>query len=306
MKKDIILHRSILSIPANREKMLLKARELAPDVVMFDLEDSVPSEEKGSAREQLIKFLKEEEPASPLVSYRINPMNTPFAYRDIIEIIEEVGERIDILVIPKTESALEIGTVDILLSQIEKSLGLEKKILLEPSIETARGMLRAEEIAFSSDRIISLVFGIADYSISLGMFFKGYSGHGEGEGFYPGNRFHFPLSRMAMVAKAKGIMAIDAPYGNFKDPEGLEHSCIISRYLGYDGKWAIHPSQIETINRIFSPSSEEVERCKEIVSAYEEALKRGEGSVSVKGRMIDGATLRLAMQIMEKHKRISE
>ncbi len=306
MQQDVMLHRSVLSIPSNREKMLLKAKKLSPDVVMFDLEDSVPVEEKDHARNQLIRFLKEEKVAAPLISYRINPMTTPFAYRDIIEIVEGAGESIDILVIPKAESAYEVGAVDILLSQIEKALGLEKKILLEVSIETAKGMLKAEEIVFSSDRIISLVFGIADYSISLGMFFKGYSGHGEEEDFYPGHRFHYPLSRMVMVAKAKGILAIDAPYGNFKDPEGLKRSCMISRYLGYDGKWAIHPAQIETINQIFSPSPEEVERCKKITTAYEEALKRGEGSVSVDGRMIDGATLRLALQLMERHKQISK
>lgn len=123
-------------------------------------------------------------------------------------------------------------------------------------------MLNIKEIVNSSNRIRSLVFGIADYTVSLGMFFKGYSGHGEEEEFYPGHRFHYPLSRIAMAAKSKGILAIDAPYGNFKDLEGLKRSCLLSKYLGFDGKWAIHPSQIEVINKVYSPEEEDIERCK--------------------------------------------
>ncbi len=300
------LHRSVLSIPSNREKMLLKSKELRPDVVMFDLEDSVPVEEKDKARAALIKFLEQERPGAPFISYRINPMDTPFAYRDIIEVMEKVGETIHSIVVPKVEEAYEIKAVEILISQIEKACGFSDPIYLEPSIETAKGMLHVKEIAFSSDRIISLVFGIADYSVSLGMFFKGYSGHGEEEEFYPGHRFHFPLSRMAMVAKARGIMAIDAPYGNFRDKKGLQRSCLLSRYLGYDGKWAIHPSQIEVINEVFSPLPEEVNRCKEIARAYYDAKEKGEGSVAVDGRMIDGATLRLALQLLERYKSIEK
>jgi citrate lyase beta subunit len=194
--------------------------------------------------------------------------------------------------------------VDILLNQIEMAHGIRERIEIEPSIETAKGMLNVKEIVFASDRIRSLVFGIADYSVSLGMFFKGISGHGEEEGFYPGHRFHFPLSRMAMAAKSKGVLAIDAPYGNFKNIEGLKRSCIISKYLGYDGKWAIHPSQIEIINEIYSPDEEDVKRCEKIIKAYTQSKTSGMGSVSIDGRMVDGATVRLAKSIMDRWEKI--
>jgi len=303
MKKNI-LQRSVLSVPSNREKMLLKSKTLNADVIMYDLEDSVIWEEKAKARKMLIDFLTQEDTGEKGISYRINPTNSPFAYKDLIEVIEAVGDKILSIVIPKVESKDDVIWVDILLNQIEMAHGIRERIEIEPSIETAKGMLNVKEIVFASDRIRSLVFGIADYSVSLGMFFKGISGHGEEEGFYPGHRFHFPLSRMAMAAKSKGVLAIDAPYGNFKNIEGLKRSCIISKYLGYDGKWAIHPSQIEIINEIYSPDEEDVKRCEKIIKAYTQSKTSGMGSVSIDGRMVDGATVRLAKSIMDRWEKI--
>jgi citrate lyase beta subunit len=305
MKKNI-LQRSVLSVPSNREKMLLKSKTLNADVIMYDLEDSVIWEEKAKARKMLIDFLTQEDTGEKGISYRINSTNSPFAYKDLIEVIEAVGDKILSIVIPKVESKDDVIWVDILLNQIEMAHGIRERIEIEPSIETAKGMLNVKEIVFASDRIRSLVFGIADYSVSLGMFFKGISGHGEEEGFYPGHRFHFPLSRMAMAAKSKGVLAIDAPYGNFKNIEGLKRSCIISKYLGYDGKWAIHPSQIEIINEIYSPDEEDVKRCEKIIKAYTQSKTSGMGSVSIDGRMVDGATVRLAKSIMDRWEKIKE
>jgi citrate lyase beta subunit len=221
-------------------------------------------------------------------------MDTPFAYRDIIDIVEAAGNNIDVIVVPKVNDAAEIKAIDYLLTQIEMRMGFQTPIGLEASIETAEGMLRAGEIALSSPRLETLVFGVADYSASLTMMSKGISGHGDVEDFYPGHRWHFPLSCMAMAAKAAGLAAIDAPYGDYKNPEGLRRSCILSAALGYDGKWVIHPDQVEIINEMYTPSPEDVERSQRILNAYQEAQKEGCGSLAIDGKMVDAASIRVA------------
>lgn len=299
MKRPFRLRRCILSVPGNREKMLVKAKNIDVDIIMLDLEDSVPVEEKTQARRMVAEFLCDGgEWASKSRSVRINPMDSPYAYRDLVEVVEKAGEFIDTIVIPKVNHPCEVKAVDYILTQIEQEMGFTPgKIGLEASIETAEGLLRVEEIAFSSERLESLVFGIADYAASVGALVRGVSGHGEAEDFYPGHRWHFPLSRMIMAAKAADISAIDAPYGNYKDPEGLRRSCLLSASLGCDGKWAIHPDQIPIIEEIFSPSEEDIERSRRIIEAYEESRKEKRGSFSFEGKMIDGASLRIARKI---------
>ncbi|MEJ5301468.1 MAG: CoA ester lyase [Thermodesulforhabdaceae bacterium] len=299
MDRPFRLRRCILSVPGNREKMLAKARNIAVDVLMFDLEDSVPVDEKARARQMISECLLEEEKwASGSRSVRINPMDSPYAYRDIVDVVERAGKAIDTIVIPKVNHPCEVKAVDYILTQIERSVGLpDGKIGLEASIETAEGLLRVKEIAFSSERLETLVFGIADYAASVGAMTRGVSGHGEAEEFYPGHRWHFPLSRMIMAAKAAGLAAIDAPYGNYKDPDGLRKSCLLAAALGCDGKWAIHPDQISIIEEVFSPGEEDVERSRRIIEAYEVSKKEGKGSFSLDGKMIDGASLRIAMKI---------
>lgn len=297
MERPIRLRRSILSVPANREKMINKAVSLPADFIMLDLEDSVPVQEKERARAQVVAALKGEPWKGKVRAYRINGMETPFAYRDIIDVVEAAGDCVDVIVVPKVNNACEIKAIDYLLSQIEMRMGFRNSIGLEASIETAEGMLRVEEIAFSCSRLEALVFGVADYSASLSMKSKGLSGHGESEDFYPGHRWHFPLSRMAMAAKAAGLATIDAPYGNYKDPAGLKKSCILSAGLGYDGKWAIHPDQLEIINDVYTPSEEDVERSRTILEAYAEAQAKGYGSLSLQGKMVDAASVRIAKVI---------
>ena len=297
MEGPIRLRRSILSVPANREKMVKKAFSLPADVIMLDLEDSVPVQEKEEARKRVIAAFREEEWGRKVRAYRINGMDTPFAYRDVIDIVEAVGDRIDVVVVPKVNDPGEIKAIDYLLTQIELRRGYRNSIGIEASIETATGMLRVEEIAFSSPRLEALVFGVADYGASMMMLSKGISGHGDSEEFYPGHRWHFPLSRMTMAAKAAGLAAIDAPYGNYKDPEGLRRSCLLSASLGLDGKWAIHPEQVQTINEIYTPSPEDVRRSQRILEAYEEAQKEGCGSLAIDGKMVDAASIRIARVI---------
>ena len=306
MDRRIRLRRSILSVPANRERMLEKAFKVPADVVMLDLEDSVPVDEKEEARGFVISALKERDWQHRVRACRINAMDTPFAYRDIIDVVENAGGWLDVLVVPKVNDASEIKAIDYLLTQIEARMAIGKRIGLEASIETAQGMVKVEEIAFSSSRLEALVFGVADYSASLGMMSKGVSGHGEAEDLYPGHRFHFPLSRMALAAKAAGLAAIDAPYGDYRDSAGLERSCLLSAALGYDGKWAIHPDQLGIINQVYTPSSEDVERSRLVLGAYEDAIRQGTGSLALDGKMIDAASVRLARVVVAQWEAIQQ
>ncbi len=297
MENAVRLRRSIISVPTNREKMINKAFGLDADVIMLDLEDSVPVNEKEESRKRAVQVFREQDWKGKVRSYRINAMDTPFAYRDIIDIVEGAGEYIDTIVVPKVDDPAEIKAIDYLLNQIELRMGFKRPIGLEASIETASGMLKVGEIAFSSKRLETLVFGVADYSASLTMLSKGISGHGEMEDFYPGHRFHFPLSQMAMAAKAAGLGVIDAPYGDYRDPEGLKRSCLMSAALGFDGKWVIHPDQIAVVNEVYTPSEEDYQRSKRILDAYAQAQAEGLGSLALDGKMVDAASIRVARVI---------
>ncbi|MHC1745014.1 MAG: CoA ester lyase [Syntrophobacteraceae bacterium] len=297
MERPFRLRRSVLSVPANREKMLRKASRLSADVIMLDLEDSVPLPEKDFAREAAIVALREIDWQGKVRAVRINGVDAPFAYKDLIDVVEGAGQYLDVLVIPKVSDACEIRALDIFLTQIEARMGYPHRIGLEASIETALGMLKVGEIAFASPRLEALVFGVADYTASLEMKSKGISGHGDAELDYPGDRYHFPLSRMVMAAKAAGLAAVDAPFGDFKNPDGLKDSCIKSVALGYDGKWAIHPDQLQCINEVYSPSSEDYARSQRILAAYRDARRVGRGSVALDGKMVDAASIRIATVI---------
>jgi len=298
---DMKPRRSHLSVPGHIEKMHLKASLSAADVIILDLEDSVPVEAKEKARKQVADSIRSIDWGKKTLTLRINSLDTPFAYRDLLEICESSGNFIDSVVIPKVDYPGDVHFVSRMLDGIEMAMGFDNTIGIEASIESAIGMSLAVEIASSSKRLISLVFGIADYSSSIGARLVSISGHGEREeDIYPGHRWNFELSRMVMAAKANGLLAIDAPYGNFKDIEGLRRSSLMVTSLGCDGKWAIHPDQIEEINRIFSPSSEEIDRAQRILAAAREGAQNGRGAVAIDGRMIDQATIRLAKKLYEQ------
>lgn len=291
--------RSILSVPGHIEKMHARARESAADVVMLDLEDSVPLDAKKAARAQVIRSLVEMDWRNKIISVRCNGLETPFGYRDMLEVGEQAGHVLDTMVIPKVHHPGDVHFVHRLLDGIEMNRGIDGKIGIEASIESAKGLAQVTRIAGSSDRLRTLVFGVADYSESIGAQLISLSGHGEGEAdIYPGHRWHFPLSRIIMAARANGLVAIDAPFGNFKDEDGLRRSAAMACALGYSGKWVIHPGQIDIVNEIFSPSKEDVQRAQKIIRAHEAALRSGRGAVAVDGRMVDNATLRLAEKLM--------
>ena len=291
-------HRSILSVPGHVEKMQVKAARSTADVVMLDLEDSVPLAAKEAARKQVLQSLQTLEWQGKTVTVRINGLDSAFAYRDLLEIAEGAGEKLDALVVPKVNHPGDLHFVDRMLDGIEQAMGLPRPIGIEASIETARGLAGVRAIAQASPRVQTLVFGIADYSASVGARLASVSGHGEQEtDIYPGHRWHFAISRMVMAAKANGLLAIDAPYGNFKDPDGLKRAALMACSLGCDGKWAIHPSQIDTINQVFSPARDDILRAAKVLEAAREAQKQGRGAIAVDGSMVDQATVRLARQL---------
>jgi len=291
------LRRSILSIPGHKVKMHQKAISLDCDIIMFDLEDSVPYDKKEEARQLIIESILQNK-YEKKISIRINSIEDKFGYRDLLELAENAGDLIDTFVIPKVNYSGQIHFAHILLDGIEKNKCIKNRIGLEASIETAKGMESIKKIARSSSRLKSLIFGIADYSISVNARLVSLSGHGEQEdSIYPGHRWHFALSRIIMSAKANGLYAIDAPYGNFKDSEGLKKSAQMSCSLGCDGKWAIHPDQISIINKIFYPSIEDINRAKQIVNAFQDG-ENNKGAIAIDGRMIDQATYRLAQQVL--------
>ena len=293
--------RSILSVPGHVEKMHPKARDSVADVVMFDLEDSVPVDQKKAARAQVIQSLLSLDWHKKTVTVRCNALDTPLAYRDLIDIIGKAGHLLDAVVIPKVNHPGDIHFVHRLLDGIEMDKQLSNRIGIEASIESAAGLENVSLTAKASNRMVSLVFGIADYSASIGARLVSVSGHGEAEtDVYPGHRWHFPLSRIIMAAKANGLQVMDAPYGNFKDFDGLRRSAVMSNALGCDGKWVIHPSQIEIVNAVFSPSPEEIERARVVIEAYEAAAESGRGAVSLDGSVVDNATIRLARQLWEQ------
>lgn len=297
--------RSTLSVPGHIEKMHVKASQRDVDVIMLDLEDSVPVEAKESARARVIQSIHSLDWKGTTVTVRINGLDTPFGYRDLLDVAEAAGMHIEAVVVPKVNHPGDIHFVCRMLDGIEAAKGFSNRINIEAIIESAEGLEQVSQIAEASDRLITLVFGIVDYSASIGARLVSISGHGEKEEeIYPGHRWNFEMSRIVMAAKSHGLLAIDAPYGNFKDPKGLERSAALACALGYDGKWAIHPDQIDIINQVFSPSKEDVDRAIKVLAAHKEAQQKGLGAVAVEGRMVDQATVRLARQLYEQAKHL--
>jgi citrate lyase beta subunit len=285
--------------------MHLKASQRQVDVVMLDLEDSVPVDAKEPARKMVIDSIRSLAWQDITVTFRINGLDTPFGYKDLLEVVEAAGPQIDAVVVPKVNHPGDIHFVCRMLDGIEMEKGSSKRMGIEAIVESAQGLEKVSEIARASDRLKTLVFGIVDYSASINARLVSISGHGENEEeVYPGHRWNFEMSRIVMAAKAHGLLAIDAPYGNFKDPEGLQRSAALACALGYDGKWAIHPDQIDIINQVFSPSREDIARARKVLAAHKDAEEKGQGAVAVEGRMVDRATVRLASQLYAQAKHL--
>lgn len=291
------LRRCELSTPASSERMIEKAAGSLADLVFLDLEDSVAPNEKVAARAKVIHALKTLDWGKKTRAVRINDLGTEFAYQDIISIVEEAGDYLDILIIPKVKSAKDVWWVDVLLSQIEKRLQRARRIGLEVLIEEVEAMLNVEEIARASTRLEAIIFGHIDYSASQGI---DPTLAGNDLDTYPGDLWHYARNKVTIAARAAGIDAIDGPYLDFKNPDGYRRECTRSKVLGMVGKWAIHPNQIEIANDVFSPSPEEVDRARKLDALYTEAQAQGLGAVAFEGKMIDVAVIRSARNIVQK------
>ena len=299
------LQRSELAVPGSSPQMFEKALNSNADYIFLDLEDAVSPNDKISARENVITALKEINwrDKGKTISVRINSLDTHYMYRDVIEIMESVGEKIDTLLIPKVGSASDIYMVDCLISQIEESKKYTKKVGLECLIETALGMSNIKEIAKSSERLEALHFGVADYAASLRARTVIIGGLNPN---YPGDQWHHGLSHLVMTCRAYGLRAIDGPFGDFKDPEAYILSAKRAAAIGIEGKWAIHPSQIDLANEVFSTPKNEVEKALRIIEELKKAAQEGKGAAQLDGRMIDAASARMAENIVNINNLIQE
>ncbi|BCX89479.1 malyl-CoA/(S)-citramalyl-CoA lyase [Methylomarinovum tepidoasis] len=306
------LHRSELAVPGSNPRMLEKAPHAGADVVFLDLEDAVAPDDKEQARRNVIDALNTYDWSRCSVSVRINGLDTHYCYRDIVEVVEQAGGHLDTILIPKVNGPEDIHFVATLLSQIEAAKGL-KPINLHALIETAAGMDNVREIARACpERLEALVFGVADYAASIQARTTNIGGanpdyavltdpfeDGHRERHW-GDQWHFAIARMVVACRANGLRPIDGPYGDIGDPDGYVAAAKRAAALGCEGKWAIHPSQIELANQVFTPSEQEVTKARRILAAMEEAAREGKGAVSLDGRLIDAASIRMAENLIAK------
>ena len=293
--------RSILAVPASNLEMAGKALASAADSVFLDLEDAVAPGEKAGARKKIVQALQELDWRGRPTLYRANALDTPYFYRDLIEVVEEAGAELDAILVPKVQRPEDLHVAATLLSQIELCVGLEPgKVKIEGQIESAAGLTNVDDIARATDRLTALHFGSGDFAASLRMPNRNIGVMDEWDEAYPGHRFHYAMHRIVVAARAADLRAIDGPVADYRDEEGLREGCLIARSLGFDGKWCIHPAQIEVVNQVFSPTEEEVEWANKVVAAYEEANASGSGSVSVDGQMVDAASIKLARNTLGK------
>jgi citrate lyase beta subunit len=293
--------RSLLAVPATRRKMVEKALASEADAVFLDLEDAVAPDSKVEARKDIVRSVKELDWRGRPAVFRANALDTPYFYRDLIEVVEVAGESLDAVIIPKVNRPEDLYAVSILLSQLELAMELEKgKIKLEAQIESADGLINVESIARATGRLEALHFGPGDFAASVSMPQTSIGVMDEWDEVYPGHRFHYAMQRIVVAARAADLRVLDGPVADYSDEEGLRKSCLIARSLGFDGKWCIHPAQIQIVNEAFSPTEKEVEWAKKVVAAYEEASAEGSGSVSVDGQMVDAASIKLARSTLGK------
>ncbi|MGB3681104.1 MAG: CoA ester lyase [Rubrobacteraceae bacterium] len=292
--------RSILAVPASNRKMVEKALASEADYVFLDLEDAVAPDEKAGARNDVAEAVRELDWRERPAVYRMNALDTPYFYRDVIEVVEAAGEALDAILVPKVDRPEDLYTIDALLSGIESATGLEPgKIKLEAQIESAAGLINIDATARSTARLEALHFGPGDYAASLRMPQASIGTMDEWDEAYPGHRFHHVMHRILVAARAAGLRAVDGPVADYGDEEGLRRSSFRARSLGFDGKWCIHPSQIEVVNEVFSPTDKEVEWAEKVIAAYEEANAAGSGAVSVEGKMVDAASMKMARNILD-------
>ncbi len=297
------LQRSELAVPGSNPEMFEKAANSEADYVFLDCEDAVAPDDKLQARKNIIAALNDIDwkGKGKTVSVRINGLDTHYMYRDVVDIVEQAGQNLDTILIPKVGSTADIYTVDCMVSQIEQAVGIEHRIGLECLIETALGMANVEDIAqYQSggvSRLEALHFGVADYAASCRARTVVIGGLNPD---YPGDQWHASLQRMLVACRAYGLRAIDGPFGDFSDPDAFIAAAKRVAAMGFEGKWAIHPSQIALANEVMSPPAAEVDRAKRVLIELDKAAKAGKGAASLDGKLIDAASARMAENIVRQ------
>jgi malyl-CoA/(S)-citramalyl-CoA lyase len=310
------LNRSELAVPGSNPKLFPKATASSADVIFLDLEDAVAPDEKPQARKNVIQAINDIDWGAKTLSLRINGLDTHFMYRDVVDVLEQTGERLDLIMIPKIGTPADVYALDMLVTQIETAKGRKKRIGFELIVETALGMQNIEAISAASPRLESLHFGVADYAASTRARTTNIGGPnpdyavltdkdaaGKREVHW-GDMWHYAIARMVVAARANGLRPIDGPFGDFSDADGFRAQGRRAAVLGCEGKWAIHPSQIALANEVFSPSEAEVNKAQRILEAMAEAQKEGKGAVALDGKLIDLASIRQAQVLVEKAKQI--
>jgi malyl-CoA/(S)-citramalyl-CoA lyase len=291
------LQRSELAVPGSNPTMIEKAVKSAADYIFLDCEDAVAPPDKEQARKNIIQALNDIDwkGAGKTVCVRINGLDTHYMYRDVVDIMEQAGSKLDTILIPKVGVPADVYVVECMMSQIEEAKGLKNKVGTEALIETPLGMANVEAIAAAPSRLEAMHFGVADYAAfnkARTVVIGGLNPD------YPGDQWHFALSRMTVACRAYGLRPIDGPFGDFSDPDGYTAGAKRAAALGIEGKWAIHPSQIELANAVFSPTAKEVERAERILVALKEAEAQGKGAASLDGKMIDAASEKMAKNLL--------
>jgi malyl-CoA/(S)-citramalyl-CoA lyase len=306
------LNRSELAVPGSQPKFFEKAAQGAADIIFLDLEDAVAPDEKEKARTNIVQALNEVDWRGKSLSVRVNGLDTHYMYRDVVDVVEQAGHKLDLIMIPKVGTAADVYALDMMVTQIEAAKGIKRRIGFELIIETALGMQNVHAIAGASKRIESLHFGVADFAASTRARTTNVGGvnpdyvvltdkdeAGKRE-IHWGDMWHYALARMVVAARANGIRPIDGPFGDFSDPEGYRAAARRAAVLGCEGKWAIHPSQVPLANEEFTPPAKEVERARRVLAAMEQAKREGRGAVALDGRLIDIASIRQAEALVKK------
>ncbi|MFP6834853.1 MAG: CoA ester lyase [Pseudomonadales bacterium] len=285
-----------LSVPGSSEKMMIKAAALDLDHVFLDLEDAVAPSAKPDARGMIVDAINDLDWKPRTLCVRINDVETEWCHDDIIEIVTGAGAKIDTIMLTKAKSVADVRFVHLMLNQLEQKLGLQRRIGIECLIEEVEGMMHVEDIAACSDRLECLIFGMGDYSASQQM----QLGHIGESGAYPPDVWHYPRYKMTIACHANGIDPVDGPYANFRNPEAYTREAERAFVLGMVGKWAIHPSQIESANAVFTPDQDALANARKQKAAYQEALSQGLGAINVDGVMVDAASIRIVQNLMDR------
>lgn len=291
------LQRSELAVPASNPTMIDKAANGPADYVFLDLEDAVAPPEKEQARKNAIQALNDIDWAAKgkTVSVRINGLDTHYMYRDVVDVMEQAGDRVHTLLVPKVGVPGDLYMVDALVNQIEMAKGFTTRVGLEALIETALGMANVEAIAQFGSRLEALHFGVADFAASMRARTVNIGGLNPD---YPGDQWHAAIARMVTACRAYGLRPIDGPFGDFSDPEGYKAGARRAAALGCEGKWAIHPSQVTFANEVFSPTEAEVTKARRIIEELRAAEAQGKGAASLDGKMIDAASEKMARNVL--------